>query len=205
MSADHLVDLVLRRADIDPHAVALVTGDGDAATLRYGQLRRRILAVRQGLVDAGLSPGDGVLFSVRPSARSLVLALAVVAARGVVIFADPGAGPEMFTARLRLAAPRWAAAESVLYAASRLPPLRRLARRRGLHLPNLTHLPVDHHVYTGRWLPGVPRHALALSTLEQTQPPSQHPTSSTPTTPPSSSSPQARPNTRARSCTPARH
>ncbi|MGI8336133.1 class I adenylate-forming enzyme family protein [Actinomadura scrupuli] len=158
-----LVRLVLEQAAATPDEVALVAGDGTA--LRYGELRRRVLAVRHGLAGAGLEPGDGVLFSVRPSPDSLVLALGVFAAGGVVVFADPGAGPEMFAARMKLARPRWAAAESLLYAASRLRPVRSYARRRGLLLPDLSRLEVERHVHAGRWLPGVPRGALSLDAL----------------------------------------
>ncbi|MBC6470790.1 acyl--CoA ligase [Actinomadura alba] len=163
-----LVRLVLRQAARTPDSVALVGGDG--AELTYGELRRQVLAVRHGLVEAGLEPGEGVLFSVRPSPRALALALGVVAAGGVVVFADPGAGPEMFAARLDLARPAWSAAEAVLYAGSRLAPVRSYARRRGLLLPDLGRLTVPggramRHVYTGRWLPGVPPGALSLARL----------------------------------------
>ncbi|MFD0903406.1 class I adenylate-forming enzyme family protein [Actinomadura sediminis] len=163
-----LVRRLLDQAARTPGGVALVAGDG--AELTYGELRRRVLAVRHGLVSAGLEPGDGVLFSVRPSPGSLVLALGIVAAGGVVVFADPGAGPEMFTARLRLARPRWSAAESILYAGSRLRPVRAYARRRGLLLPNLADLRVPgegpmRHVHVGRRLPGVPRGSLAFERL----------------------------------------
>ncbi|GGV13333.1 fatty-acyl-CoA synthase [Actinomadura cremea] len=163
-----LVRRLLDQAERTPEAVALVAGDG--AELTYGELRRRVLAVRHGLLAAGMAPGDGVLFSVRPSPESLALALGTVAAGGVVVFADPGAGPEMFTARLRLARPRWSAAESVLYAGSRLRPVRAYARRRGLLLPNLADLRIPgegpmRHVHVGRRLPGVPRGALAFARL----------------------------------------
>ncbi|GAA1538043.1 class I adenylate-forming enzyme family protein [Actinomadura kijaniata] len=164
-----LVARLLEQAARTPAEVALVAGDG--AELTYGDLRRRVLAVRHGLLAAGMEPGDGVLFSVRPSPESLVLALGVVAAGGVVVFADPGAGPEMFTARLGLARPRWSAAESVLYAGSRLRPVRAYARRRGLLLPNLADLRIPgderpmRHVFTGRRLPGVPRGALSFASL----------------------------------------
>ncbi|MCW2902931.1 MAG: AMP-dependent synthetase and ligase [Streptosporangiaceae bacterium] len=164
-----LVRQVLDQAARTPGAVALVGGDG--AELSYGRLRRQVLAVRHGLIEAGLQPGDRVLFSVRPSPRSLVLALGIAAAGGAVVFADPGAGPEMFTARLALARPRWSAAEALLYAGSRLPPVRAYARRRGLLLPDLGRLRVPgtaaplRHLYTGRWLPGVPKGALSLAGL----------------------------------------
>ncbi|WP_262401772.1 long-chain fatty acid--CoA ligase [Actinomadura sp. CNU-125] len=76
----------------------------------------------------------------------------------------------MFTARLRLARPRWSAAESILYAGSRLRPVRAYARRRGLLLPNLADLQIPgegpmRHVHVGRRLPGVPRGALAFARL----------------------------------------
>jgi acyl-CoA synthetase (AMP-forming)/AMP-acid ligase II len=163
-----LVRRLLDQAGRTPGAVALVSGDG--AELTYGELRRQVLAVRHGLLSGGLAAGDGVLFSVRPSPESLVLALGVVAAGGVVVFADPGAGPEMFTARLKLARPRWSAAESVLYAGSRLRPVRAYARRRGLLLPNLADLRIPgegpmRHIHVGRRLPGVPRKALPFTRL----------------------------------------
>ncbi|GAA2419081.1 class I adenylate-forming enzyme family protein [Actinomadura vinacea] len=161
-----LVRRLLEQAAATPGAVALVAGDG--AELTYGDLRQKVLAVRHALVASGMEPGDGVLFSVRPSPEALVLALGVVAAQGVVVFADPGAGPEMFTARLRLARPKWSAAESLLYMGSRLGPVRAYARRRGLLLPNLGDLEVEgggrlRHIYVGRWLPGVPRGALSYA------------------------------------------
>ncbi|MFI0452516.1 class I adenylate-forming enzyme family protein [Actinomadura sp. 6N118] len=157
-----LVRQLLDQADRTPQAVALVAGNG--AELTYGELRRQVLAVRHGLLANGLEPGDGMLFSVRPSPESLVLALGVVAAGGVVVFADPGAGSEMFEARLRLARPRWSAAESLLYAASRLRVVRAYAKRRGLLLPKLADLPMR-HLYVGRRLPGVPRGALSFDAL----------------------------------------
>ncbi|GLZ05406.1 fatty-acyl-CoA synthase [Actinomadura sp. NBRC 104412] len=163
-----LVGRLLDQAAATPEAVALVAGDGTELT--YGELQRQVLAVRHALVEAGLRSGDRVLFSVRPSPEAVVLALGVVAAGGAVVFADPGAGPEMFTARLRLARPRWSAAEAVLYAGSRLRPVRAYARRRGLLLPELGSLEVSgqgklRHIYVGRWLPGVPRGALPFTTL----------------------------------------
>ncbi|MCD0448213.1 acyl--CoA ligase [Actinocorallia sp. API 0066] len=162
-----LVREVLERAAERPDDVALISGEGERLT--YGELRRRVLAVRDGFRDEGLEDGDGVLFSVRPSPEALVLALGVVAAGGVVVFADPGAGPEMFEARLGLAQPRWSAAESLLYAASRIGPVRAYARRRGLLLPRLAGLPLR-HVYSGRWLPGVPRGARPLDAWARREP-----------------------------------
>ena len=113
----------------------------------------------------GLAAGDRVLFSVRPGPDAVVLALGIVHAGGVVVFADPGAGEALFRARAALAAPRWVAAESLLYLASS-GPLRGLARRRGLELaPYARLVPDARHVYAGHRLPGVPRGALPLRRL----------------------------------------
>lgn len=134
-------------------------------TLRYRDLRDRILGAASALTHAGLAPGDRVLFSVRPALDGICLALGIIAAGGTVVFADPGAGEAMFRARAGLAAPKWVAAESLLYAVSR-GPLRRLARSRGLELPDYASVVPDaRHIYAGRWLPGVPRGAMALRGL----------------------------------------
>ncbi|RAY17321.1 long-chain fatty acid--CoA ligase [Actinomadura craniellae] len=163
MDEADLVGRVLAVAAERPAAVALVTGRRDEE-VSYGELGRRVRAVAHGLAGAGLRPGDGVLLGVRPSADTVVTALAVVAAGGTLVLVDPGAGPEMFAARLRLARPRWAVAESALYTINRVRALRRFARDRGLLLPGLA-APALRHVYTGPRLPGVPRDALRLADL----------------------------------------
>jgi acyl-CoA synthetase (AMP-forming)/AMP-acid ligase II len=160
-----LLDAVLESADRTPDAPALTFG---RRTLTYAELARRISAVSAGLRDEGLAVGERVLFSVRPGPDAVVLALGIVHAGGVVVFADPGAGEALFRARAALAAPRWVAAESVLYLASS-GPLRPIARRRGLELaPYARLVPDARHIHTGPRLPGVPRGALSLRTLEST-------------------------------------
>jgi acyl-CoA synthetase (AMP-forming)/AMP-acid ligase II len=137
--------------------------------LTYRQLGTRVRATAAGLRAAGLVDGDRVLFSVRPEPAGVVLALGIVAAGGTVVFVDPGAGPELFAARLALTDPRWAAAESLLYAASAWRGTRWLTRRRGLLLPAYDRLPVR-HVYAGRWLPGVPPGAVSATRLARGRP-----------------------------------
>ncbi len=155
-----VVELVLAAADRHGGAPAL---SGPAGTLTHAGLGTRIRAVATRLRAAGFAPGERLLSSVRPSPDAVVLALGTVAAGGTVVFVDPGVGPALFAARTELAAPAWAAAESVLYAAGR-PPLRALARRRGVLLPDYGAVAVR-HVRAGRWLPGVPQGALALRAL----------------------------------------
>ena len=153
---------VLEAAEAHPDEPALTFG---RRTLTYQQLASRIAGVAGGLRDRGLAVGDRVLFSVRPGMDAVVLALAIVHAGGTVVFADPGAGEALFRARAALAAPKWVAAESVLYlASSRL--LWRIARRRGLELAPYGRLVPDaKHIYAGPRLPGVPRGAVSLRRL----------------------------------------
>ncbi len=132
-------------------------------TLLYRDLLAAVNNVSTALTAAGLVTGDRVLFSVRPGIDAVCLALGIIAAGGTVVFADPGAGETLFRARATLAAPRWVAAESVLYAASS-GALRGIARRRGIELPDYsTVVPDARHLVTGRWLPGVPHGALRVS------------------------------------------
>ncbi len=157
-----LLQQILEAAEEHGAAPALTGPRG--ATLTHAALAVRVRAVAHRLRAAGFEPGERLLFSVRPSPDAVVLALGTVAAGGSVVFVDPGAGGELFATRVALADPRWAAAESVLYAASAQGPLRKLARRRGVLLPDFGALPVR-HVRAGRWLPGVPRGALPLRGL----------------------------------------
>ncbi|MGL4339330.1 MAG: class I adenylate-forming enzyme family protein [Rhodoglobus sp.] len=160
--AHDILALFFAACDRSPDAPALTLG---RRTLSYGQLRDRVLVVAGALARHGLRSGDRVLFSVRPGREAVTLALGVIAAGGTVVFADPGSGEAMFRARAALAAPRWVAAESLLYAVSS-GPLRGIARRRGLELPDYSSVVPDaRHLYAGRWLPGVPPRALSLRSL----------------------------------------
>jgi len=137
-------------------------------TLTYVELLQRLSSTAAGLRSMGFLPGDRVLFSVRPGVEGIVLALGIIAAGGTVVFADPGAGEAMFRARADLAAPRWVAAESLLYFASSRP-LRRVARSRGVELPGYSSVvPEARHLYAGRRLPGVPRTATSIRELLDT-------------------------------------
>ena len=161
MSVD-LLDSLLGSCREHPDAPALSQG---RRTLTYRDLDSRIASVAVSLESAGLRAGDRVLFSVRPGLDGICLALGIIAAGGTVVFADPGAGESMFRARAALAAPRWVAAESLLYFASSVP-LKSFARRRGLELPPYSVVVPDaRHIVAGPWLPGVPRGALRLRAL----------------------------------------
>lgn len=164
----HLVDELLDVARSTPDVVALRWfGGRDGGRVReevtFGGLAERVERTAAGLRAQGMEPGDRVLFSIRPRPEGVVLCLAVLRAGGAVVFVDPGSTPELFAARIAAARPRWAATEALLYAASS-GPLRGIARSRGLLLPDYGQLPVR-HLYTGRWLPGVPRGAHRVARL----------------------------------------
>jgi len=131
--------------------------------LTYRELTTRIENTARGLRSAGLKSGDRVLFSIRPRPAGIILALAIVRAGGSIVFVDPGSTPELFAARVAAAQPRFAATESLLYALS-CAPLRGIARKRGLLLPDYRRLDVR-HFYEGRRLPGVPKGALPVGAL----------------------------------------
>ncbi|MEU5691812.1 class I adenylate-forming enzyme family protein [Actinosynnema sp. NPDC020468] len=151
------------------HASATALTDARGRSLTYRELSDRVLATASRLRARGFEPGTRMLFSVRPGPASIVLALGTVAAGGTVVFVDPGGGPELFASRTGLAGPGWAAAESVLYAASAPGPLRALARRRGVLLPDYAALPVR-HIRSGPWLPGVPWRAVSAKALAKPVP-----------------------------------
>ncbi|WP_326826509.1 class I adenylate-forming enzyme family protein [Streptosporangium sp. NBC_01756] len=167
--SDDIITGIMAAAGREPGRVAVVDGRGREVT--YGELARRVDAVRDAMAGRpgaadGLRPGDGVLFAVRPGVDAVALALGAVAAGGMLVLADPGPAPEVLAARMAATRPRWVVTESLLHLLSG--PLRGLARRRGLLLPDLRDpLPGQtvRHLHTGPWLPGVPRGAVRLSRI----------------------------------------
>ncbi|GGK46177.1 class I adenylate-forming enzyme family protein [Nocardia camponoti] len=159
MSEDFL-SLLLDHARRTPDAPAI--GHVGEPSLSYGELAARVRVVAENLRAAGFTPGDRMLFSIRPSVSSVVLILGTIGAGGTIAFIDPGVGPSLFARRVALLEPTWAATESLLYAVSG--PLRRVGRLRGLALPCFGSLPVR-HIHSGAWLPGTPMGSIPLSAL----------------------------------------
>lgn len=155
-----------------PGARGVRRGSRIREEVSFGELTGRIERTAAGLRAAGMRPGDRVLFSIRPRPEGVILVLATIHEGGSIVFVDPGSTPELFEARLAAAGPRWAATEALLYAASS-GPLSRIARARGLLLPDYARLPVR-HLYAGPWLPGVPRGARRVAGLGPTTDPGPH-------------------------------
>ncbi|MFI1918942.1 class I adenylate-forming enzyme family protein [Nocardia sp. NPDC020380] len=130
--------------------------------LTYAELENRIATVAKRLHDKGFRPGDSMLFSIRPCVDAVTLVFGTIAAGGAIVFVDPGVGPELFTRRIDLVRPAWAATESLLYLLSG--PLNRVGRTVGLSLPAFADLPVR-HIHSGLRLPGTPPGSIPLGQL----------------------------------------
>jgi long-chain acyl-CoA synthetase len=157
-----LLDRILRAATTYPNRPALSGHRG--RPMRYRDLAVSVIATAKGLRRSGFQSGDRLLFSIRPDPEAIVLALGTVAAGGSVVFVHPGVGPELFSARVALAQPAWAAAESVLYAGAFMRTLKRITRRDGVQLPDYAALGIR-TLRAGPWLPGVPAGTISISAL----------------------------------------
>lgn len=124
-------------------------------TLPYAEFGRRIDALASNLRAAGMREGDRVLYAVRPGIESMTILPALLRLGAVVVAVDSAVSEVLFAERMRLVAPRWVVAESILYALSADSPLRGLFRRLGIDLPDLGAIDAT-HIRVGRKLPGVP-------------------------------------------------
>lgn len=115
-----------------------------------GELARLTRAYAATLHARGLLPGDTLGLAVRPGPRSLAVLLAAYHLGIRVAVLDPTAGPDVLTARIRLARPRLILADAAAQAvAGWAAPL---ARRARLALPDLGSLAPTETI--GRRLPG---------------------------------------------------
>lgn len=166
MNVTALLDQIDAQCDRDPSAPALVQAGGRALT--YGMVRAEADALASGLLNAGMRPGDVVVYSIRSSPESVLLLLAVMRCGGVVVAVDPGMSPDLFASRLSLLEPRWVMAESLLYALAQLGPARRALERKGVRLPHLR-IANSRLVLQGHRLPWV-QGALYYRDLARTRP-----------------------------------
>ena len=155
MNVQDIFDALQARALRGDRKLALVVPGGE--TLTFAELWENVERASAGLREAGLAPGDRVLFAVRPAPAAFVLILAIIHAGGVVVALDLGATAEVFRTRMKLVQPRWVAAESKILALSAFAPVRALLGRRGVDLPPLARLTPAGFITVGRWLPGAPR------------------------------------------------
>lgn len=144
-----------------PHALAIRELGGRAWT------RAAFVALvdhtRGGLLDAGFRAGDRALFSVRPGAAAVALAMAIHDIGGVLVPQDPGVGDALFLSRTARIAPRWIFAEGWLLLQHRSLGAR-LLRALGISLAPLGDVDQVQRVRVGPWLPGTPR-ALSFGEL----------------------------------------
>lgn len=158
-----IIEMIHTTAEKFPSKVALSRGK---KFYTYAEVSESINSIAINLQKEGLQPGDRLFFSVRPDTDGILLALGVVAAGGVLVFADPGTAPEVFNARIDLCKPRYAAAESLLYFASTglMAPI---VRKKGITMPDYRAIPVEQHFYAGPKLPGTPRGAISVKKLRR--------------------------------------
>lgn len=157
-----IIRLLLATCDKLPDNVAL-RYKNEAVT--YRELKTRIMNVATNLRGQGLQENDRVLFSMRPNTDGLMFALGIVAAGGSCVFADLGTPDELFASRIRLAEPKFAATEGILYWMSRYG-LKKVAAQKGLNTPDYHSMNVK-HFYSGSKLSQLasPRNAQHVSTL----------------------------------------
>jgi acyl-CoA synthetase (AMP-forming)/AMP-acid ligase II len=157
-----LLQAILQAAVVNPARAALSGHRG--RTLRYRDLAVAVVATAKGLRSNGFLTGDRLLFGVRPDPGGVVLALAVVAAGGCVVFIEPGSNSDDFAFRAAQTGATWMAAESEVYAAGPIRPLRFLTR--GTERPDYGDLGIR-TLRAGPWLPGVPRGTLSFAALRK--------------------------------------
>ena len=156
-----LLQRILHAAAVNPGRPALSGHRGK--TLRYRDLAVAIVATAKGLRSNGFLPGQRVLFGIRTDPAGVILALATVAAGGSVVFVDPGSSSDLFASRAALTGAGWMVAESELFAASPLRPLRAITRRAG-NRTDYASLGLK-TLRAGPWLPGVPSGTISLRSL----------------------------------------
>jgi acyl-CoA synthetase (AMP-forming)/AMP-acid ligase II len=166
----HLYEPLAALAAQRPDVVALRETSG--APVGYAELFRRVTASRDAFRGLGMTPGEQVLFSVRPGIDAVALALAICGAGGVIVPCDPGIGDAIFSARLAMLDPRWVVAESRVLAASSGGILSRVLRWRGMRLAPIGRLPNVRFVRVGAPIPGVPRAISARALASRASAPS---------------------------------
>jgi acyl-CoA synthetase (AMP-forming)/AMP-acid ligase II len=119
-----------------PTKIALQETTGRKIT--YQELIWKIDFIAANLEKRGFKPGDRVVFLVRPSINAILLLLAIVRAGGVPILADPAMGKDVFESRMKLAQPAWLFAEDILRLIQKVGWLRRILRKRGIEIPEIS-------------------------------------------------------------------
>ncbi len=154
---------MLERACAQPQGAAIVETGGrwhhwlgrPKRRVSRGEIGQRISRAATTLQGLGLVEGAAALYAVRPGAHAMVLLSALLLAGPTVVALDPGVSARLLAERLKLLAPRWVVAESIVYAAGAPGLPRLLLRWAGMVLPDIR-LPGARFMRVGLRLPGVP-------------------------------------------------
>lgn len=152
--------LILESGEAHPDHIALRQGD---SAYSYSEVAANIATIAANLQARGVQQGDRFIFSVPASPDSILLMLGIIASGGVVVFIAPDTTPELFDSRYKLTTPKYAVAESALYASSNVL-LKSTMRKRVTTSLNYSKLPVK-HFYAGSWLPGTPLGGVSINKL----------------------------------------
>jgi acyl-CoA synthetase (AMP-forming)/AMP-acid ligase II len=155
-----VIQLLFEAGAAYPNDIALRQGD---ASYSYREVATNIATIATNLQARGVQQGDRFLFSVPANPDGILLVLGIVASGGVVVFSDPDTTPELFDSRYKLTTPKYAVAESALYASSNVL-LKSAMRKRVTTAINYSKLPLK-HFYAGSWLPGTPLGGVSINKL----------------------------------------
>jgi acyl-CoA synthetase (AMP-forming)/AMP-acid ligase II len=138
-----------------PHDPALL--DARAAVLATrGVLGARVRARAAAFARAGIEPGTAVAFGVRQDADGIAWLLGAIRAGLAVVVLDPGIAPALLEARCRAAGVEAVVTDGGVATVAGSRSLRWVARRRGVHVPDLARL-ARRHWATSRTLARIPR------------------------------------------------
>lgn len=150
-----LIDQIIDNGRNMPDHVAV--RDSSGSTISYGSLAGAIRSTTSGLIESGMLVGDPVLLASKPSIDTLIIAISVVRAGGLLVPFSPYGGQSLVHARLSALKPRWVVSNSTIFMASRVGFLRNLLGRRGISLPQFNNLSDCTFIRVGRRWPGTPR------------------------------------------------
>lgn len=146
-----ILDFIEAASKENPEKRAITLGEN---SITYSQLNNGIFNVAANAIANGAKTGDRFLYAAKPTPQSMTVALGLIKAGLVLVFADPFTSPELFTSRVKLTNARYTLANPLLYMIGRkaLTPLRKLKKLTICDFATAT----KENFYLGSWLPGVP-------------------------------------------------
>jgi acyl-CoA synthetase (AMP-forming)/AMP-acid ligase II len=154
-----ILDFIKESSEVNPNNPAITLGD---ESITYKELDEGIYNVAANAIHNGAKVGDRFLYAAKPTPESMIVALGLIKAGLVLVFADPFTSPELFASRVELTQARYTLANPLLYMIGRkaLTPLRMLKKLTICDFASAT----KENFYLGSWMPGVPLGAKKVDT-----------------------------------------